>query len=122
LAARYERPDASMGFIRTRSNFYQAARFGLQSRLYWFGWDAVPADQLISEVLYPVALEGLARLGIDRDSAEYWLGIIRARAGSGRNGARWQRDWIARHSRDMRGMTLAYLERQERDQPVHEWD
>jgi gamma-glutamyl:cysteine ligase YbdK (ATP-grasp superfamily) len=122
LAARYERPDASMGFIRTRSNFYQAARFGLQSRLYWFGWDAVPADQLISEVLYPVALEGLAHLGIDRDSAEYWLGIIRARAGTGRNGARWQRDWVARHSRDMRGMTLAYLERQERDRPVHEWD
>ncbi len=121
LAAHHERPDAEMGFIRARSNFYQAARFGLQARLYWFGWDAVPAGQLIGEVLYPVALEGLARLGIDRSSAEYWLGIIRERARTGRNGAHWQREWVARHQRDMRGMTLAYLERQEQDRPVHEW-
>ncbi|MET0067536.1 MAG: glutamate--cysteine ligase [Candidatus Thiodiazotropha sp.] len=122
LAARYEHPETEMGFIRARSNFYQAARFGLQSRLYWFGWDAVPADQLISEVLWPIAMEGLERLGIEQASARHWLGIIRERARSGQNGAAWQRDWVARYSRDMRGMTLAYLQRQEQDRPVHEWD
>jgi gamma-glutamyl:cysteine ligase YbdK (ATP-grasp superfamily) len=121
LAERYQQPEQEMGFIRARSNFYQAARFGLQSQLYWFGWQSVPADQLIAKQLLPLARQGLLSLGIDPASVEYWLGIIEARVRRGINGAVWQKQWVASHGMDMPGLTLAYLERQESGKPVHEW-
>jgi hypothetical protein len=121
LAEQYQQPELEMGFIRARSNFYQAARFGLQSQLYWFGWQSVPADQLIVEQLLPLAKQGLLSLGIDPGSAAHWLGIVEARVRRGINGAGWQKLWVVNHGMDMRGLTLAYLERQESGKPVHEW-
>lgn len=121
LAERYEHPEAEMGFIRARSNFYQAARFGLRAELYWFGWQSISADQLIGDQLLPIARQGLLSLGIDMNSADYWLGIIKARVASGVNGAIWQKQWVAKYGLDMRGLTLAYLEWQESGKPVHEW-
>ncbi|MES9853712.1 MAG: glutamate-cysteine ligase family protein [Candidatus Thiodiazotropha sp. L084R] len=122
LAERYERPEAEMGFIRARSNFYQAARYGLRSHLYWFGWQSLPAGQLISEQLLPISRQGLLSLGIDSESVDHWLEIIRQRVTLGVNGAIWQKQWVAKYGLDMRGLTKAYLERQESGKPVHEWD
>jgi hypothetical protein len=121
LAARYEKPEAEMGFVRARSNFYQAARLGLRSNLFWFGWQSVPANVLIGETLLPIARQGLDSLGIKPVSINYWLGIIRERVQRGINGATWQKLWVGKYGRDMRGLTLAYLERQESGKPVHEW-
>jgi gamma-glutamyl:cysteine ligase YbdK (ATP-grasp superfamily) len=121
LAECYERPETEMGFIRARSNFYQAARYGLRSKLFWFGWQSIPADELIREQLLPIARQGLESLGIEPISIDYWLGIIRQRVISGVNGAVWQRQWVSRYGRDMQGLTLAYIEWQESGKPVHEW-
>jgi hypothetical protein len=121
LATQYERPEAEMGFVRARSNFYQAARYGLRSHLFWFGWQGVPADVLIGEQLLPIAKQGLDSLGINPVSINYWLGIIRERVKRGTNGATWQKLWVSKYGRDMRGLTLAYLEWQESGKPVHEW-
>ncbi|MES9930358.1 MAG: glutamate--cysteine ligase, partial [Candidatus Thiodiazotropha sp. 6PDIVS] len=121
-AERYERPEAEMGFIRARSNFYQAARYGLRSHLYWFGWQSLPAGRLISEQLLPISRQGLLSLGIDSESVDHWLEIIRQRVTLGVNGAIWQKQWVAKYGLDMRGLTKAYLERQESGKPVHEWD
>jgi hypothetical protein len=122
LAAKYDQPEAEMGFIRARSNFYQAARYGLRSNLYWFGWQSMPADQLIKDQLLPISRQGLLSLGIDSDSADYWLEIIRQRVTLGINGASWQKQWVAKYGLDMQGLTMASLERQESGKPVHEWD
>lgn len=122
LAERYERPEEEMGFIRARSNFYQAARYGLRSQLYWFGWQRLPAAQLIGEQLLPISKDGLLSLGIDPESVDHWLEIIRKRVTLGVNGAIWQKQWVAKYGVDMQGLTKAYLERQERGKPVHEWD
>ena len=122
LADIYEKPETEMGFIRARSNFYQAARYGLRSQLFWFGWQSFPADILIRDQLLPIARQGLTLLGVDAASIDFWLGVIRQRVVLGVNGATWQRRWVAKHGRDMRGLTLAYLERQESGRPVHEWD
>ncbi|MBV2091449.1 MAG: glutamate--cysteine ligase [Candidatus Thiodiazotropha sp. (ex Ctena orbiculata)] len=121
LAEQYQQPEREMGFIRARSNFYQAARFGLQSQLYWFGWQSIPADRLIAEQLLPIAKRGLRSLNIDPLSVEHWLGIVEARVKRGINGAGWQKQWVANYGLDMQGLTLAYLERQESGKPVHEW-
>ncbi|MCU7936084.1 MAG: glutamate--cysteine ligase [Candidatus Thiodiazotropha sp. (ex Dulcina madagascariensis)] len=121
LAAIHQRPELQMGFIRARSNFYKAARFGLKAELYWFGWESVRADRLIREQLLPVARQGLRLLEIDPASIDHWLGIIEQRALRCINGAIWQRHWVDRHGRDPQTLMAAYLERQESGRPVHEW-
>jgi gamma-glutamyl:cysteine ligase YbdK (ATP-grasp superfamily) len=121
LADRYESPQDDMGFIRARSNFYNAARDGLQAEFFWFGWDTLRADELIREQLLGVARAGLIRLGIEPASIEHWLGIIEQRVVRGINGATWQRRWVARHGADFKALMEAYLEHQESGKPVHEW-
>ncbi|MES9994423.1 MAG: glutamate--cysteine ligase [Candidatus Thiodiazotropha sp.] len=121
MAERYQSPETEMGFIRARSNFYNAARQGLKAELFWFGWDTTPADTLIRERLIGVARDGLLRLGIDSASIDYWLGIIEQRVIRGINGATWQRQWVARHGERFQGLMEAYLAQQESGKPVHEW-
>ncbi|MCU7841253.1 MAG: glutamate--cysteine ligase [Candidatus Thiodiazotropha sp. (ex Lucinoma annulata)] len=121
MAEAYEEPETQMGFIRARSNFYNAARFGLKADLFWFGWESHKADELIRDQLLTVARQGLNYLDIEPASIDYWLGIIEQRVVQGINGAIWQREWVARHGRDFRAMTDAYLEQQESGKPVHEW-
>jgi gamma-glutamyl:cysteine ligase YbdK (ATP-grasp superfamily) len=121
LADRYESPQDEMGFVRARSNFYNAARDGLQADFFWFGWDTFRADELIREHLLGVARAGLIGLGIEPVSIEHWLGIIEQRVVSGINGATWQRRWVARHGADFKALMEAYLEQQEGGKPVHEW-
>ncbi|MEW8549741.1 MAG: glutamate--cysteine ligase, partial [Candidatus Thiodiazotropha endolucinida] len=121
LANRYESPESDMGFIRTRSNFYNAAREGLQAELFWFNWKTCRAEELIREQLLGVAREGLTSLGIETASVDHWLGIIQQRVVRGTNGATWQRQWVSRHGMDFQALMEAYLEQQESGKPVHEW-
>ncbi|MEW8118841.1 MAG: glutamate--cysteine ligase [Candidatus Thiodiazotropha sp.] len=121
LANRYESPESDMGFIRARSNFYNAAREGLQAELFWFNWKTCRAEELIREQLLGVAREGLTSLGIEQASVDYWLGIIQQRVVRGTNGAIWQRQWVSRHGMDFQALMEAYLEQQESGKPVHEW-
>ncbi|MEW7985602.1 MAG: glutamate--cysteine ligase [Candidatus Thiodiazotropha sp.] len=121
LANRYESPESDMGFIRARSNFYNAAREGLQAELFWFNWKTCRAGELIREQLLGVAREGLTSLGIETASVDHWMGIIRQRVVRGINGAAWQRQWVSRHGMDFQALMEAYLEQQESGKPVHEW-
>ncbi|MET0003847.1 MAG: glutamate--cysteine ligase [gamma proteobacterium symbiont of Ctena orbiculata] len=121
LANRYESPESDMGFIRARSNFYNAAREGLQAELFWFNWKTCRAEELIREQLLGVAREGLTSLGIETASINYWLGIIQQRVVRGINGATWQRQWVSRHGMAFQALMEAYLEQQESGKPVHEW-
>ncbi|MGD8911419.1 MAG: glutamate--cysteine ligase [Candidatus Thiodiazotropha sp.] len=121
LADRYEAPQEEMGFIRARSNFYNAAREGLFAEFFWFSWKTCRADQLIREQLLGIARAGLSNLGIEPASIDYWLGIIERRVVLGINGAIWQRQWVARHGADFKALMEAYLAQQESGKPVHEW-
>jgi hypothetical protein len=121
MADRYESPEKEMGFIRARSNFYYAAREGLQAEFFWYGWNTYTAEVLIKEQLLEIAKAGLNRLGIEAASIDYWLGIIEQRVVRGLNGATWQRQWVSRHGADYKALMEAYLEKQESGKPVHEW-
>lgn len=108
-------------FNTARSNFYQCARKGLDAGVKWLDdYEGSIHDLLLRELL-PQARHGLQQLGINEEDIENYLGIIEQRIETRRNGAGWQHDWVARHGRDMQAMTLAYHERQESGQPVHEW-
>ena len=88
----------------------------------WLDGRRLGMQELIADILLPLARAGLERLGIDREEAEHWLGVVVGRVGNGQNGAAWQRGYVERHGADMQALTQAYLERQASGLPVHEWD
>ncbi|HEC13880.1 MAG TPA: glutamate--cysteine ligase [Acidiferrobacteraceae bacterium] len=114
-------PEKVLTFEDARSNFYAAARHGLQAELKWLGGPKQGARKLILDYLLPRARRGLLSLGIDRLDAEKYIDIIHRRVDSGQTGAHWQREFIKKHQCSMAQMTAAYLERQEQGRPVHEW-
>ncbi|MCU0647402.1 MAG: hypothetical protein MUF00_05375 [Gemmatimonadaceae bacterium] len=120
-------------FSVAETNFYRAARDGLDARLLWPA-DAPPSPREhgvreLVDTLLPVAADGLARLGVDDEEARTLLDIIAARVAGGLTGARWQRHALARLeapgvARDaaLRQLVLAYVARAAHGDPVHTWD
>lgn len=108
-------------FNNARDNFYAAARHGLRATQTWQGGKQLVARNLILNELLPMAAQGLKTLGVAAADSECYLNIIQARVTSGMNGAAWQRAHVNKYGRDMRALTEAYAENQDRAIPVHEW-
>lgn len=122
LATLRSPPETDLAFELARENFYHAAQHGLAASVRWLdGAQYNVRDLLLDEVL-PMADEGLRQLGVDEDDRDYYLGILRARIGSGQNGAAWQRAYIETHGRDFFRMTAVYLQHQRSGMPVHQWE
>jgi len=114
-------PETRLPFEACRENFYRAARHGLEARVRWFDGSEGTVAELCEQRLIPQARGGLYRMGLAREEADHWLGIVASRVGSRRTGARWQRAWVTRYGRDFPGLVQAYRERQEGGEPVHRW-
>ena len=108
-------------FSQAKDNFYQAARYGLSAHVTWFNNQRANIRHLLLEELLPLAQTSLQRLGIERNEAEHYLGIIRVRLEREQNGCNWQRRFVKRYGADMHALTAAYLARQQDGAPVHEW-
>ncbi len=117
-----ERPiEERIDFDTAKSNFYAAAKDGLDARLRWVDGAETTARALLVDQLLPQAADALLGLGIPQDEVDRYLGTAQARAQSGQTGARWQRAWVARHGPDWAQLTLAYIDAQESGEPVHAW-
>ena len=103
-----------------RANFYSAARDGLDATLACDGRQRAATRWLLDELIAD-ADAGLARLGIDLDERERWLGIVCARVASGQTGAAWQRVCYLAHERHPYRLMASYCEYQRSGAPVHEW-
>lgn len=114
-------PALLLPFSIARDNFYAAARDGLDAQITWRQGRRVRLQALLNEELIPVARKGLQQLGVDEADIDAFLGVIAGRASSGRNGAVWQRDYVARYGPDWAALTHAYRDNAKRDQPVHSW-
>jgi gamma-glutamyl:cysteine ligase YbdK (ATP-grasp superfamily) len=112
----------SLEFARTRSNFYEAARYGLSARIDWLDGQRHPVCRLLHKTLLPAAANGLDLLGIDPDDRDRYLDVLERRLESGQNGAVWQRRFLARYPDDLVALTAAMLEQQACDTPVHLWE
>jgi len=121
MAQQEEPPEMRLDFAMARDNFYQAARYGLDSHIQWLDGNSIRVKKLVLEVLLEQAWEGLEHLGIATDEIHRWLGIIENRVISGQTGSAWQRAWVHQHGRDMHQLLQAYIERQRSGIPVHEW-
>lgn len=110
-----------MPFSQAKDNFYQAARFGLDSTIIWRDEKKQRLQDLLQEELIPRAKSGLESLGISPNDIEDYLGIIRRRIENKQNGSQWQRQFMANSHTDLATMTRVYLENQHRGNPVSEW-
>jgi gamma-glutamylcysteine synthetase len=130
MLAEAERPVWSqMSFAAANDNLLEAARNGIEARLYWPGLGEVPVTELALRRLLPLAWDGLMRWQVDSEQAERLLGIIEQRCLTGRNGATWQAGAVhaveesgsVSRPEALRRMTLRYLDHMHSNVPVHDW-
>ncbi len=127
--AESERPVWSqMSFGTAADNLHQAAKHGLDAKLYWPGLGEVPVPELVLRRLLPLAQQGLGRWGVSTAQADRLLGIIEQRCLTGRNGAEWQvgtvrglSDRGAGREQALQQMTQRYIEHMHTNDPVHTW-
>ncbi|WP_208302341.1 glutamate--cysteine ligase [Dermatophilus congolensis] len=128
--SRQTRPIWSkLSFTAAETNFLRGARDGFDAQMFWPGIGRVTPDQLVLDVLLPVAEAGLRGLGADQDAIDLYLGVIEGRCLSRTNGAVWQVQAVkAFESRGqsraeaLRSMTLQYQANARTGEPVHTWD
>ena len=128
--AEAQRPIWSqLSFATAAENLHEAARHGMDARLYWPGLGEAPVAELVLRRLLPLAREGLARWGVATDHADRMLDIIEQRCLTGQTGASWQARTVhalsshgeADRAEALRLMTQRYIEHMHSNAPVHTW-
>jgi len=130
MLAEAERPIwTRMSFAAAHDNLMEAAKHGIEARLYWPGLGEVPAAELTLRRLLPLAFDGLRQRGVDALESERLLGVIEQRCLSGRTGATWQTETV--HALEercgldretaLREMTQRYLKLMQTGEPAHIW-
>ena len=124
-----EYPDVRelITFADIKANFMAAARDGIRAQMNWFGDTHMPARELILEQLLPLAERGLNKYGVNKDDIELYLGVIRDRVATRRNGARWALESLDnmnnRGTQDQRLRCLVgnMIEQQSTGRPISDW-
>jgi CBS domain-containing protein/gamma-glutamyl:cysteine ligase YbdK (ATP-grasp superfamily) len=116
-----------MNFDDAKSNFFRAARHGLDAQFHWIDDQSYTASSLVLDHLLPLARAGLCQAQVLRNDIDRYLGIIEERVRSRQNGARWilksiaaMKDTVPKDVRQRR-LTAAMLACQKKGQPVHRW-
>ncbi len=128
LGANEEDITGKMDFDQAGANFYTAAREGLGAHFQWLDGEDISAQQLILDKLLPMAEAGLRRNHIAPADIQRYLGVIEARARSGRTGARWAlSSWNALKGKATNGersnaLVAAMVQRQNSGRPVADWE
>ena len=127
LPKEYGPISSRMNFDDAKSNFFRAARHGLDAHFNWIDGESHSATSLIVEHLLPLARQGLADRNVEQHEIDKYLGIIEERAHSRQTGAQWIRRAFAamkdETSRDIRQhrLTQSMLNNQKSSKPVHLW-
>jgi CBS domain-containing protein/gamma-glutamyl:cysteine ligase YbdK (ATP-grasp superfamily) len=115
-----------MSFDDAKTNFFAAARHGLNAQFNWLGGRNYAGSALILDHLLPLARQGLKQCAVDQEDIDRYLGTIEDRVRSGQTGAQWTMksfDAINDRPRDVRNRLLSreMLTRQKRGECVHRW-
>lgn len=114
-----------MPFSRVRESFRRAARDGMESQIYWADGNLHPTQRLLLDQLLPLAMHGLAKLGVK--DPEHWLEPVESRARSLQTGSRWMLDTFNSLTEDYDTdkssvlLTEAMVELALSDEPVSRW-
>jgi CBS domain-containing protein len=115
-------------FSDVKANFMAAAREGLRAQQIWFDDRQMTAQDLLLEVLLPLAREGLAEAGIDQEDIDRYIGTVEKRVERRRTGARWQLESLDQMRGKgsphecMRALTSNMIEQQESGRPIADWE
>lgn len=115
-------------FEEAHTNFFAAARGGLNAQLFWLDGRLEPARKIILETFLPLAREGLSDSGIAPKDVDRYLGIIAERVDSAKNGAQWQLSSLSAFegrgplSERMAAVTASMIRQEETGAPVHQWE
>jgi CBS domain-containing protein len=83
----FDNIHTKMDFSDVKSNFFNAARYGMATQFYWNN-KLISSQDLLLDHLLPMAYRGLYRLKVAPRDAEQYLRIIKNRIQS-KNGSRW---------------------------------
>lgn len=94
LADQIEPLLSALPFSCARQNFYRAAQYGLEAKVYWpnarqNGLAEMPLADVLEQLL-PLARKGLAEIGVTPGEATRWLALIEERLQHRQTGASWQ--------------------------------
>lgn len=127
MAEQHPRVHEQIRFEEVKTNFLTAAREGIRAQMNWFGDSHLPAKELITRQLIPMAREGLQQMAIDRGDIERYLGVLEDRVNKRRTGARWllqsldnMEDQGTQNQR-MRCLVSSLVHQQSSGQPIAEW-
>ena len=116
-----------MKFDDAKSNFFRAARHGLDAQFNWIDGKGHTASSLVLDHLLPLARQGLANAKVNNTDVDKYLGIIEERVRSRQTGARWilksleaMQD-VGAKDMSQRRLTAAMLDCQKKGKPVHRW-
>ena len=76
-----------LSFADAKDNFYQAARYGLDSHVTWFDGSHHRLHALLEKELIPMAYQGLQSLHISAQDTEQYLSIISQRVAAQQTGS-----------------------------------
>ena len=117
-----------MSFEEVKSNFFNAARYGLSGQIRGLDGKSRRVGRIILEELLPRARKGLKRAGVDDEDNDRLLDIIEARVIQEKSGSRWMLDSYeamdkrAKPNVRLRTLTAAMKAYQESGEPMHEWE
>ncbi len=116
-----------MDFDHAKLNFIKAAQMGLGAQFRWKDGDRYTAQDLITNILLPMARNGLEKMKIDSHDIDKYLGIIESRVLNHQTGSIWASQSFTELRRSVTteeavvAVTAAMLKRQQSGQPVHTW-
>lgn len=120
-----ENIEMHFDFNDVKSNFYKAARSGIESIFIWREKE-IPAKELIRTELLPLAWSGLQRCGIGEAEIYLHLGIIEKRLDT-HTAAQWQVRNYRRLRKEVESsdataaLTMAMYQHQQKNIPVCAW-
>jgi CBS domain-containing protein len=123
---KYDGIHEKMNFKDAKSNFFNAARYGMSTQFYWNN-NYITSHNLILNELLPMAYKGLYRLNVEPKDVEHYLKIIKNRVQS-KTGSQWiiksYRSLLESHKpfEAAQILTSKMYEKQEKNYPVSSWN
>ena len=128
MSDKYDDIREQITFPDVKANFMAAARAGIRAQMNWFGDVHMPARELILNELLPLAEHGLKKYGVDQKDIDKYLGVLRDRVATRRNGARWALESLedmkeqGTEDQRMRCLVSSMVEQQITGRPISEWE
>jgi CBS domain-containing protein/gamma-glutamyl:cysteine ligase YbdK (ATP-grasp superfamily) len=127
LPQEYGEVSKRMSFDDAKSNFFRAARHGLDAHFHWLDGHGHPAPTLLLDSLLPLARQGLESAKVEVADIDQYLGIVEERVRSRQTGARWILKSLGAMEQTgptdvrLRQLTSTMLALQKEETPVHTW-